>query len=108
MNLEIYKIREDSGWSTIHADLDNGKLMISGHDLGPKVEGSFGRSDYEYSLSLDEENTRKLFESLGCAEQPEADKLRFIKDHFDNSRVVSALKEYCKQHGIQSKFWCWY
>ena len=105
MKLELYQLKNESIWCTITADLSDGKLCISGQDLGRRVMELLGTDEYEYFLSLDEENTRKLFESLGCAEEPDAEKLQVIKDTFENSRADSALKDYCEERGIKTSFW---
>lgn len=107
MKLELYQRKDEEIWCTINAELSAGRLSISGHDLGPQVKLFFPDGEYEYSVSLTEENTRKLFESLGCADETDEKKLHVIKDSFENSRADSALKEYCAEHGIETSFWCW-
>jgi hypothetical protein len=107
MKLVLYQRKDERIWCTITADLSGGKLSVSGHDLGPQVEEFFGRDEYEYAVSLNTDNTRRLFESLGCTGEPDEKKLQVIKDTFENSRADSALKEYCAERGIETSFWCW-
>ena len=94
-------------WCTITAELSGGKLTVSGHDLGAQVRQFFDSDDYEYAISLDSSNTEKLFEELKCTDASDEEKLYVIKQTFDSSRADSALKEYCKEHGIETSFWCW-
>lgn len=107
MKLELYQRKDEQIWCTITADLSGGRLSISGHDLDPQVKEFFPDGEYEYSVSLTADNTRRLFESLGCADAPDERKLQVIKDTFENDRADSALKEYCAERGIETSFWCW-
>ena len=107
MRLELYQRKDDRIWCTIIAELSGGKLSVRGHDLGPQVEEFFPGGEYEYAVSLNEDSTRRLFECLGCDNASDKKKLQVIKDTFQNDRADSALKEYCKEHGIETSFWCW-
>ena len=107
MKLELYQKKTDEIWCTITADLSNGCLSVSGHDLGPQVEEFFPGGEYEYSVSLDRENTRMLFKTLGFSNLDAEGKLLAIKETFENSTATSALMNYCKEQGIEAKFWCW-
>ena len=107
MKSVLYERRDAQIWCTITAVLVNGKLSVNGHDLGPKVEEFFGRDEYEYALSLDEENTSKLFRTLNCSEKSDEEKMQVIKDKFGNSYADTALKSYCWNNGIKTSFWCW-
>ena len=107
MKLELYQVKEEQLWCTITADLTEGRLCISGHDLGPQVEKLLGNDEYEYFLSLDADNTKKLFASLECADKTDEEKLQVIRESFENSRADSELKRYCDEHGIETSFWCW-
>lgn len=107
MKRVLYQRKDDRIWCTITAELTGGKLSVSGHDLGPEVELFFPDGEYEYAVSLSEHSTRRLFELLGCADDSDEKKLQVIKDTFQNDRADSALKEYCKEHGIETSFWCW-
>ena len=107
MKMELYQRKDDRIWCTITAELAGEKLTVSGHDLGPQVEEFFTEGEYEYALSLSVVSTNRLFESLGCADDPDEKKLQVIKDTFQNDRADSAIKEYCTEHVIETSFWCW-
>jgi len=91
----------------ITAELQGGSLVVSGQDIGPQVEEFFGRDEYEYCTSLDRENTRKLFEELGCRDQTEAEKLAEIKRRFHGNLADTSLEEFCRRHNIETSFWSW-
>ena len=107
MELVLFERRDDELWCTITARLVDGKLSISGHDLGPHVKRMLGEDEYEYARSLNEENTEKLFQELGCPDASDEEKLAKIKAVFPNDRADSALGEFCEEHGIESSFWSW-
>lgn len=107
MDLVLYNRTDDECWCKITAQLLNGKLTIMGHDFGPTVERFFGRDEYEYAVSLDARNTKKLFQSLECDSLSDSEKLLVIKSRFENSRADSALREYCDKEGIETSFWSW-
>ena len=107
MKMKLYQRKDDRIWCTITAELAGGKLTVSGHDLGPQVEEFFPGGEYEYVLSLSEVSTRRFFESLGCAGDPDEKKLQLIKDTFRNDRADSVIKRYCAKRGIETSFWCW-
>ena len=103
MKLELFTIKKETLWSTVSAELSDGRLTVSGQDLGRAAE-IFG-GEYEYAVSLDAENTRKLFEALGCEDAAEEKKLLVLKDTFPGNRAVSALKKYCDENKITAAFW---
>lgn len=105
MELEIYKETRNDIDILIVAQLDNGELRLRGHDIGSAVKDFWGSdNDYEYCLSLDKENTQKLFKTLGITEKTNRSKLELIKDEFDGDKAISNLSEYCKKNGIKTSF----
>ena len=68
---------------------------------------SKARTDYEYYLKLDEENTKKAFEALGVADKSDKEKLQFIVDTFKKDQGFSGFEEYCEKHDIEAKFFSW-
>ena len=107
MKMKLYERKDERIWCTITAALTEKGLTVSGHDLGPQVEAFFGDDEYEYALSLNAENTQKLFALLGCSRASDEEKLQMIKDSFENSYADSALRKYCNEHGIETSFWSW-
>ena len=81
----------------VTAFLENGKLTISGIDSGNYPSKIWGDDDYEYWYDFDEQNTKRLFESI----KAEADNpLPAIKDHFSGMDGCSRLREFCDSNGI--------
>ena len=107
MKIELCKERSERLWCTITADLTDGRLSVSGHDMGPAVEEFFGDDEHEYAVSLDAANAKKLFLTLQCDDKSDEEKLQVIKRKFHGNRADSELREYCKDHEIETSFWCW-
>ena len=107
MELELYREKNGKDLRTLHAYLSDNKLSIEGYDVGPSVEKYWGHDDYEYTTALDEDNTKKLFDLLGCSGQSDEEKLHIIKDKFGGGGADSALRIYCEEHGIETSFSSW-
>ena len=85
----------------VYADLIDGELSLSGQDLGPLVEESWGDSDYEYWYRFDKENTMKLLQAIHGEEDPETALLK----KFSGERGCSRLVSFCEKKGIQYSFY---
>lgn len=87
------------------AELSEGKLKISGNEIGRACEDLFGDSDYEYFYSFDEENTEKLFNLL--LDEPATNKLAMLKKNFNGPDCCIKLREFCQKHSIKYSFFCY-
>lgn len=106
--IKFYQAENDDISISITACLDAGKLSLRGLDHGSSVDEIRGMGeDYEYTLSLDKENSQKLFELLGVNEKTDAEKLEKVRDTFSKDGGVSGLEDYCKGHDIKTSFSCW-
>lgn len=84
----------------VRADLQDGVLTFSGHDLGPYVEEMWGDDDYEYWYTLDKENTEKLLTVIHGEEDPEAALLR----EFSGEGGCRNLRKVCRRNKIKYDF----
>ncbi len=75
-NMEIY--REDGkNFRSIRSDFkDDGRLVISGHDMGPITEEFWGKDEYEYFMIIPKESV-ELFT------------LNLLKHVFNNDKRVN-------------------
>lgn len=87
----------------VQADYCNGKLTISGQDLGSVTEGFWGDLDYEYWYYFDEAETSKLISAIKGESDLQASLLR----EFSGEGGCRALREICEKHGIQYRFDSW-
>ena len=87
----------------VQADYRNGKLTISGQDLGTVVEGAWGDSDYEYWYYFDEAETSKLISAI----KGDSDLQTALLREFSGEGGCRALREICKKNGIRYRFDSW-
>lgn len=108
MKITFYHLETDDISININAVLEDGKLSLDGYDYGKRVEELRGMSDeYEYHLSLDEENAAKLFALLGVADGTDKQKLSALKVKFGKNGHVSEVSDYCEENGIKTSFFSW-
>ena len=98
--LELCDLRSKRIDMHVRADLVDGKLTISGHDLGPNVESFWGEAEYEYWYSFDEENTGRLLTAIHGEEDPEGGLMK----RFSGEKGCRALCRFCEQKGIEYSF----
>ena len=103
IGLVLCDYRTDRVEVHVQADYCNGKLTISGQDLGPSVEAFWGDSDYEYWYSFDKENTEKLLSAIHGKHDPETALLR----EFSGEGGCRALRKICEKNGIRYRFDSW-
>jgi hypothetical protein len=84
----------------VSASVEDGKLTLSGQDLGTMVDDTFGDSDYEYWYVFTEDNTNKLFELICKTDTPQA----ALKKNFSGIDGCKYLREFCEANGIEFGF----
>lgn len=107
--ITLRDIKTGDDWHILRAHLEDKKLEIAGHDLGPKVEAFWGDSDYEYWYDFDQENTRKLFEKIlsgidNLRVLSEDQLLTRFKDWMEDPNPEKKLRTFCTEAGVQYKF----
>lgn len=104
MKMPFYKMDSERVHVSITAILENGKLSLDGFDYGKYVEEVRGTEDFDYTLSLDEENTGKLFALMGIADKTDEEKLEAVCVRFSPDKGVFGLYEYCKANNIAASY----
>ena len=108
MKIKFYHYEDKDITIDTDAILEDGKLILDGYDYGKRVEDMRGMGDdYEYRLSLNEENTTKFFESLGVSNKSEEQKLAALKEKFGKNGRTSEIREYCDKRNIKTDFFSW-
>ena len=108
MKIDFYHLDNDEIHVSMDLVLEDGELKFNGYDYGKRVKELRGISDdYEYHLSLDKENTAKLFELLEINEKSDKEKLENIKERFSKDEGFSGFKDFCEENGIKTNFFCW-
>ena len=103
---EVVLIDERSGadsrriWASLDAD---GSLVISGQDIGPKVERFFGTDEYEFSHKVPFACLKPFFALLGVSDFEDVlDAIRqFGGSHYD--KLADALE--IAKETMPIKFW---
>lgn len=87
----------------IKAEIIEGCLKVSGHDIGKACENVCGDSDYEYLYSFDKENTQRLNRLLqNGTEQASMEKL--LINNFSGLSGTARLRQICEDNGITFSF----
>lgn len=97
--------RTETLWVTVWAEIKDGKLTVSGQDLGQPVKEWFGGDEFEYSGSFDAENTRKLFSALS---ENGSDPIKAFIERFSGPRGFWELKDFCNEANIPYEYFSWH
>ena len=103
--IELYCHRTEALWVTVWAEIKDGKLTVSGQDLGQPVNEWFGSDEFEYSCSFDESNTRKLFSVLS---ENGSDPIKAFIERFSGPRGFWELKDFCNEANIPYEYFSWH
>ena len=103
--IELYCHRTEALWVTVWAEIKDGKLTVSGQDLGQPVKEWFGSDEFEYSCSFDELNTRKLFSALSDSS---SDPIKAFMERFSGPRGFWELKDFCNEANIPYEYFSWH
>lgn len=85
----------------VWAEISEGCLTISGHDLGEAVMDVFGDIDYEYYYEFDQQNTERLFNLLNTEGQSVNEVLTHKFGGMDGCRI---MREFCEANNIKFSF----
>lgn len=83
--------------------VDEGSLILSGHDTGPGVERILGCREYEFERALTPAETSRLRDLLGVAATAAVPTLlHAVADRFSS---VDEFEAFLEEHGIAGAFW---
>ena len=85
----------------VWAEISEGCLTISGHDLGKAVMDVFGDIDYEYYYEFDRQNTERLLNLLNTEGQSVNAVLTHKFGGMDGCRI---MREFCEANNIDYRF----
>ena len=108
MKINFYNHKNESINISISISLEDGELKLEGYDCGSNVENLRGMSDeFEYSLTLDKENTDKLFKKLDISYKTTQQKLETVRDRFSKDKGVFGLDKFCEENDITTSYFSW-
>ena len=103
--IELCCHRTEALWVTVWAEIKDGKLTVSGQDLGQPVKEWFGSDEFEYSCSFDESNTRKLFSALS---ESGSDPIKEFIERFSGLDGFQKLKDFARAANIPYEYFSWH
>lgn len=71
----------------------DGGLTLSGQDIGEAPKTCFGKSDYEYAVTVPESAVPLLAMHL------------LAEKYRNDAEAVSGLREFCERHLVPCSFW---
>lgn len=100
----LYTFRSDDINIYISASFKGGNLMIEGRDSGPKVEAVWGDTDYEYIITVHQDQMENLCKVLKSTTTHEEDILQQLAVTFGGSACFSAILHTLKENNIVYSF----
>ena len=106
--IDFYTEKRDDIEISISISLVDGELILEGNELGETVDSLRGMGeDFDYSLSLDKDNTARLFEKLKISNETNFRKLELIRDKFAKDKSIFGLEKFCEDNSIETKYFSW-
>jgi hypothetical protein len=106
----LYEFRDAKISIHIWAEIEEGRLVISGQDLdieGDEVSSFWGDSEYEYYYYLSPEDTQKLYKYLQEETKLEGEPIQLIQHYFAGTDTCARFRDYCEVHGLKAMFFSW-
>ena len=82
----------------------DGKLALSGEEWGPACERINGKDEYEYRVSFDEDNTKRLLTQLRMEYGTEMPLAEMLREAFGTEMPSTKLMEYCEAREVEYSF----
>ena len=86
---------------------ERNQLEVEGYDIGRTVERLTGKSDYEYSYTVDWGEVKKMAGLFGVDHEDQQVILNEIKRRFGGNSVYSALGNFMDENHIEYKGFTW-
>ena len=84
--------------------LKDGKLTLNGEDYEPACESINGKDEYEYHISLDEDNTKRLLVQMRMEFGTDESLLEVFQEMLGDSMISSRMMKYCKKKKVKYSF----
>ena len=99
-DLLLYREEREDIRIHIRASLLDGRLTVSGHEIGEAVAEFWGNDEYEYWYAFGPEETEKLMDVIDGTDDPEG----ALMMNFGGSDGCGKLREICESNGIRYRF----
>jgi hypothetical protein len=101
----LCEYKSDRLWVNVWAEIKDGRLEISGQDLGDAPKQYFGMGEFEYWYKFDETSTGRLI-ALLPGEDRDVEKLLY--NNFSGLDGCNKLKDFCNVNGIKYEYGSWH
>ena len=91
-------------WVQVWAELKDGRLTLSGQDLGVAVEEYLGTDELEYWYYFDENNTSRLISLLTDGK---LDLKESLLHWFGGLDGCKKLRAFCQENKVEYKYMSW-
>ena len=105
--LTLFDFKSDSIHINIVARFENGNLIIDGYDIGKTVEEAWGDSDYEYILTIHQEEVSLLCEELKINTHDHHLILQEIAKRFQGNTCFSDIEKFLTDKKIKYERFTW-
>lgn len=90
--------------------INGGRLEVTGMDYGKLVFDIHGKSDYEYNLSVTEEQKEQLKQKLQVEDDSiltDGDLLQWFQRHYSKNEAFSEIQNLLKRLDIKYEVFIW-
>lgn len=106
MKRTLYEEKNADIWIKIVVhESDEGKIIVEGHDSGPRVKSIKGRDDYEYRLTIEKEEVSSWKNKLGLANTQEL--FTWLEKEYSTDKIISHLKKRLESLELKAQFSSW-
>ena len=103
----LYDFRDEDIHINIVARFEEGKLIIDGYDIGKRVEGIIGDSDYEYIITVHESEVLRLYKETGIFSGDKGSMLHWLAENFNTNSCFSAFSDFLSAKDIKHETFTW-
>ena len=99
MTQTLYRFKDEEISIHVEAYFENGNLVVSGYDIGKKVETYWGDSDYEYDTIVLKGEVNKLYDLLNVTHLEEV-LLAALANKFNTNSCYSEFQTFLDENKI--------
>jgi hypothetical protein len=86
---------------------EKGNLVVEGYDIGKSVEEFWGDRDYEYSMSVESGELRKLYQLFDIRVGEKAELLNAIQARYHTNHCYSEFRDFLSLNLIRFESFSW-
>jgi hypothetical protein len=107
LQVTLFRLKNENISIDIQAYFDEESLVIEGYDIGKRVKEYWGDSDYEYSITIAEEEVKKLYALMNIQEGHKEDLLKAIAERYNTNSCFSEFRDFLDKNEVGYKGFSW-